>query len=43
MYKTVTETYGPSKQEIAVEAGKTYDYSFDRKAKAYDFAELKQA
>ena len=42
MYKTVTETYGPTKQQIVVEANKKYDYSFDRKTQAYNFVELKQ-
>ncbi|MDO4799608.1 MAG: hypothetical protein Q4A52_03705 [Bacillota bacterium] len=39
MHKTVTKTYGPSKQEITVEAGKTYHYLFDPKQEMYEFTE----
>ena len=40
VHKTVTDVYGPSKQEIEVEAGKRYDYGFDPKEKSYTFSEL---
>lgn len=39
MYKSVTKTYGPSKQEIEVEAGKSYTYTFDTKAGEYTLTE----
>ena len=40
LYRTVTTQYGPTKQELEVEAGKTYDYSFDLKAEQYEFSEI---
>lgn len=40
MYRSVTTTYGPSKQEIKTEAHKTYNYKFNRKDKSYDFSEI---
>lgn len=39
-YKTVSTTYGPTTQEVEVEAEKTYIYSFDKKNEQYTFAEL---
>ena len=38
--RTVTTTYGPTKQELEVEAGKTYDYSFNLKEEQYEFSEI---
>lgn len=40
-YRSVTTTYDSSKQEITVEAAKSYNYSFDKKAESYRFEELK--
>ena len=40
LHRTVTTQYGPTKQEIEVEAGKTYDYSFDLKGEQYEFSEI---
>lgn len=37
MHKSVTKVYGPTKQEIFVETGKTYHYSFDPQTEAYEF------
>lgn len=37
LYRRVTTTFGPSKQEICAEANKTYNYIFDTKEKAYRF------
>lgn len=39
-YRKVTTTYGPSKQEITVDASKRYLYKFDRKDESYSFNEL---
>lgn len=39
LHKTITETYGPTKQEITVEAGKTYIYTFDKEEGKYSFYE----
>ncbi|MGP1437630.1 MAG: hypothetical protein ACTTKH_00990 [Treponema sp.] len=39
-YRMVTTTYGPSKQEITVDASKRYLYKFDRKAESYSFEEV---
>ena len=39
-YRRVTTTYGPSKQEITVDASKRYSYKFDRKAESYSFVEI---
>ncbi|MGF7110341.1 hypothetical protein [Treponema pedis] len=40
MYRKVTTTYGPSKQEVSVEAFKTYNYRFDKKEETYIFEEI---
>ncbi|RRD93919.1 hypothetical protein EII17_10335 [Clostridiales bacterium COT073_COT-073] len=40
MYRNVSTTYGPTKQELTVEANKTYHYSFDRKNETYEFTEV---
>lgn len=40
VYKSVTTTYDATKQEIEVEAGKTYLYSFDEKEAEYKFEEI---
>ena len=39
-YRSVTTTYGASKQEITVEASKSYNYFFNTKEEAYGFEEL---
>ena len=39
-YRSVTTTYGASKQEITVEASKAYNYFFNTKEEAYGFEEL---
>ncbi len=39
MHKTVTKEYGPTNQEITVEANKTYIYDFDHKEERYTFNE----
>lgn len=39
MYKSVTKLYGPSKQEIIVEARKSYTYTFDTKEGNYTLIE----
>lgn len=38
--RSVTTTYGASKQEITVEASKSYNYFFNTKEEAYGFEEL---
>ena len=40
MYRNVVTTFGPSKQELTVEANKVYNYSFDLKNEMYEFAEV---
>lgn len=40
MYKTVSKTYGPTKQEIQVEANKVYEYKFNLKEETYEFTEI---
>lgn len=42
LYRNVSTTYGPTKQEIEVEANKTYGLSFDLKTESYEFEELKE-
>lgn len=42
MYRNVSTTYGPTRQEITVEANKTYGYSFDLKTESYEFEELNE-
>ncbi len=37
MYKTVTKTYGPTKQQVKAEDGQNYSIRFDTKAKEYEF------
>ena len=37
IYRSVTTTYGPSKQEITVEGLKSYNYSFDTNEERYVF------
>ncbi|EMB39868.1 hypothetical protein E4N99_04215 [Treponema denticola] len=37
IYRSVTTTYGPSKQEITVEGLKSYNYSFDTSEERYVF------
>ena len=39
-YRSVTTTYGASKQEITVEASKSYNYFFNTKEETYGFEEL---
>lgn len=39
-YRSVTTTYGASKQEIIVEASKSYNYFFNTKEETYGFEEL---
>ena len=39
-YRSVTTTYGASKQEITVESSKSYNYFFNTKEEAYGFEEL---
>ena len=39
-YRSVTTTYGASKQEITVEASKSYNYFFNTKEEAYGFEEI---
>lgn len=39
-YRRVSTTYGPSKQEITVDASKRYLYKFDRKDESYSFTEV---
>lgn len=39
-YKTVSTTYGPTTQEVEVEAEKVYSYSFDKKNEQYTFTEI---
>ena len=39
-YRSVTTTYGATKQEITVEASKSYNYFFNTKEEAYGFEEL---
>ena len=39
-YRSVTTTYGASKQEITVEASKSYNYFFNTKEEVYGFEEL---
>lgn len=39
LHKSVTNTYGPSNQEITVEANKEYVYSFNRQEERYEFEE----
>ena len=39
-YRSVTTTYGASKQEITVEASKSYNYFFNTKEESYGFEEL---
>ena len=39
-YRSVTTTYGASKQEITVEASKSYNYFFNTKKEAYGFEEI---
>lgn len=41
LHKTVTTSYGPSKQEVEVEARKSYNYSFNPDTNEYSF-ELKR-
>lgn len=40
LHKTVTTEYGPTKQELEIEAGKTYNYSFDLKEERYELEEI---
>lgn len=40
LHKRVTTVLGPSKQEISADTGKTYNYVFDNKEKAYRFEVL---
>ncbi|MDO4765562.1 MAG: hypothetical protein Q4A29_05840 [Eubacteriales bacterium] len=42
MYKTVSTTYGPTKQEITVEANKVYQYKFNLKEERYEFEEIQK-
>lgn len=37
LYKNVSTSYGPTKQEINVEALRSYNYTFDRTEEAYKF------
>ena len=39
-YRSVTTTYDATKQEIKVEASKSYTYFFNTKEEAYQFEEL---
>ena len=39
-YRSVTTTYGATKQEITVESSKAYNYFFNTKEEAYGFEEL---
>jgi len=39
-YRSVTTTYGASKQEITVESSKSYNYFFNTKKEAYGFEEI---
>ena len=39
LHKSVTKEYGPSNQEVTVEASKTYVYGFDHKEERYTFNE----
>ena len=39
-YRSVTTTYSASKQEVTVEASKSYNYFFNTKEEAYGFEEL---
>lgn len=39
-YRSVTTTYGATKQEITVEASKSYNYFFNTKEESYGFEEL---
>ncbi len=36
-YKTVTKTYGPTKQQVTIEANQNYSIRFDTKTKEYEF------
>ncbi|UTC62041.1 hypothetical protein E4O00_01755 [Treponema sp. OMZ 788] len=40
LYRRVTTTYGPSKQEISVENFKTYNYYFSTAEETYKFEDL---
>ena len=40
LYRSVTTTYGASKQEITVESSKSYNYFFNTKKEAYGFEEI---
>lgn len=40
LYRRVTTSYGPTKQELTVEANKTYTYTFDLKNESYEFIEM---
>lgn len=42
-YRRVITTFGPSKQEITVEANKNYLYEFSKKDKVYSFKEIQNA
>ncbi len=42
-YRTVTTTYGPSKQEITVDSARSYNYSFDKGEKNYRFEQINEA
>jgi hypothetical protein len=40
LHKTVTQTIGPAKKELLVEAGKNYRLGFDRTDETFTFEEL---
>lgn len=40
IHRNVTKTWGPSKQEVTVEANKTYNYYFDKDQERYFFEEI---
>ena len=42
LYRSVTTTYGASKQEITVEGSKSYNYFFNTKDEVYGFEEIPQ-
>jgi hypothetical protein len=39
IHKTVTKTYGPSKKELVIAAGKNYLLGFDREQETFTFEE----
>ena len=40
MYKSVTETYGPSTKELIIKANKNYLLGFDKKNQSFTFDEI---